>query len=120
MKGDIHGVNAVKGDFTLGDVIESGHKVAEGALSTAGRANQGKGLACLDGQGEIGDDLAALVLGRVAEGNLIKNKVALDIGDLGFAIVDLLLGIHDLAESTEAAHTLLQLLEEGDEALNGI
>ena len=119
MEGDIHGVNAVKSDFTLGDIIESGYKVAEGALSTARGTNESERLACLDGQGEVGDN-AASVLTRVAEGNPVKDKVALDIGNLGLAIVELLLGIHDLAEPAEAAHTLLQLLEEGDESLNGI
>ena len=36
------------------------------------------------------------------------------------SIVDLLLCIHDLTEARESAHSLLKLLEEGYEALNGI
>ena len=119
-KRDVLRINAVNGYPTVRNVVEPGDKVTERTLSSARGSDKSKHLARFNTKIKRRNNVLHTVGVTVAEGNVVEDKVALDVGYLDLALVNLVRLGEDVAESRKSAHALLKLLEERNKAVDGV
>ena len=111
---------AVDGDPALGDVVEPGDQVAQGALAPAGGAHHGDGLPGLHLEVHVAEHLRLVPL--VGEAHILHGDVPPDVGEVdGVGLVlEVRLDAHQLDKPVEAGEAVGEELVEVGHLPHGV